>query len=92
MSGPSLCWLKEVPFGQAADFSEDWLVIYSRMMGVDPSELLVFCERSNAPEAQKIANNLGCTIILVPDEIMKQDHWALHHKQRHEFGMWSPGA
>jgi hypothetical protein len=61
-------------------------------MGVDTSDLIIFCSRNTSVYSMRIARELGCTVVLVPDEIVKRDHWAVHHKQRHEFGMWSTGA
>jgi hypothetical protein len=62
-------------------------------MGVDTSDLIVFCSRDNSVHSMRIARELDCTIVLVPNEIMNgRDAWAAHHKQRHEFGMWSEGA
>lgn len=62
-------------------------------MGIDTSDLIVFCSRGTSVHAMRIARELGCSVVLVPNEIMNgQDTWAAHHKQRHEFGLWSPGA
>jgi hypothetical protein len=62
-------------------------------MGVQASELIVFCSRAHAPFMRKIIEDTGCTFVLVPNEIVKNsDCWAAHHKERHEFGMWSLGA
>lgn len=49
-------------------------------LGVNTTELMVFCARADAVEAHRIANALGCTIVLVPNEIMQRDAWAAHHK------------
>jgi hypothetical protein len=75
-----------------ADISQSAVEDVASRMGVDTTELMVFCARADAVEAHRIANALGCTIVLVPNEIMQQDAWAAHHKQRHEFGMWSNGC
>ena len=62
-------------------------------MGVEASELVVFCSRVYAPFMHKMIEETGCTFVLVPNEIVKgSDCGAAHHKERHEFGMWSPGA
>jgi hypothetical protein len=62
-------------------------------MGVAASELVLFCPRAYAPQMRKIVEETGCAFILVPNEIVKDlDHWAVHHKDRHEFGMWSEGV
>lgn len=62
-------------------------------MGVDTSDLIVFCSRDTSVHSMRVARELGCTIVLVPNEIVNgRDAWAAHHKQRHEFGMWSTGA
>lgn len=74
------------------DISQTAVEDVAARMGVNTTELMVFCARADAVEAHRIANALGCTIVLVPNEIMERDAWAAHHKQRHEFGMWSPGA
>lgn len=79
-------------FAVQTDLSEIALIDAAEEMGVHPSQLIVFINRSFAPYAKEIANKHGCTIILVPEEILKRDHWAVHHKDRHEFGMWSEGA
>jgi hypothetical protein len=61
-------------------------------MGIDTADLVVYCSRINAVYAMRVARELGCAVVLVPSEIMNDDCWAAHHKDRHEFGMWSEGA
>ena len=77
----------------ASDLTSSAIEDVASEMGVEASELVVFCSRDTSVHAMRMARELGCTIVLVPNEIMNgQDAWAAHHKQRHEFGMWSPGA
>lgn len=55
-----------------------------------PDQVTVYCAHAYACEAYKIQKQYGCAVILLPQEILKdQDHWAVQHASEI---VWSEGS
>ncbi len=56
----------------------------------DPAEVTIVCSYMYWRSARDIQNTFGCSLHLVPDELLKAvDHWAVCHGSN---VYWSPGA
>jgi hypothetical protein len=59
-------------------------------LGVMPDTVAVYCASVNACAAYKIREEYGCSVVLVPTELMRDlDHWGVVSG---ESMVWSDGA